>query len=136
MRFFNCYKSSQADRVIGDRRLRNWRKGKVPGASRFLPTALCLASLDIDPKAEQFSICIADRRDFYHQFSISDSRALSNFVWPPIRVEDLDGDRLASFGKTEDSTRVKEFLVCFGRIPQGDHVGVEFATEAHRNQSE
>ena len=156
MRFFNCYKSLTADRMIGDRRLRNWREGRIPGVSRYLPTAMSLAALEIDPKEEKFSICIADRRDFYHQFQVSSSRSSSNAVWPPLRVEDVistkafslwkedlavnkkydrvvHGDQLAQPRRKTRVQNPEKLLACFSSIPQGDHLGVEFATEAHRN---
>ena len=33
MRFFNNFKSAECDRMIGDRKLRNWREGRIPGVS-------------------------------------------------------------------------------------------------------
>ena len=32
IRFFNCFKNANADRMIGDRRIRNWKEGRLPGA--------------------------------------------------------------------------------------------------------
>ena len=154
MRFFNNYKSPECDRMIGDRRLRNWREGRLPGVSRALPTAQQLSVLEVDPSRESVLICISDRRDFYHQFQITDERAVSNGVWPPLLEKDvchLDAfSRLATKGPTSryDRTRdgdrfgaklnTKSFAegkvqACFASIPQGDHLGVELATEAHRN---
>ena len=156
MRFFNCYKSLAADRMIGGRRLRNWREGRIPGVSRFLSTALCLTALEIDPDSQKFSVCVADRRDFYHQFRVSRSRASSNSVWPPLRIEDVastkafqlwkeglqcskkyvreaHGDHLAHPRLPRSTTLPGQVQICFNSIPQGDHLGVEFATEAHRN---
>ena len=156
MRFFNCYKSSTADRMIGDRRLRNWREGKIPGVSRFLPTGVSLGALEVQPETQRLSICVADRRDFYHQFRVSRSRARSNALWPPIKLEDMvntkaykiwqealsgsqrydrerEGDQLAGPRKKTKLSDVEKLVPCFGSIPQGDHLGVEIATEAHRN---
>ena len=36
---FNCFKNSQVDRQIGDRRSLNQCEGRIAGPSRFLPTA-------------------------------------------------------------------------------------------------
>ena len=142
--------------MIGDRRLRNWREGKIPGVSRYLPTAICLTAIELQPKDQRLSICVADRRDFYHQFNVSMSRARSNGIWPPLKLCDLvgtkayklwkeslgvsrrydrerEGDHLAGPRRKIKLADVEKFVPCFGSIPQGDHLGVEIATEAHRN---
>ena len=59
---------STCDRMIGDRRIRNWQEGRIPGVSRALPTASQLSVLEVAPSLETVRICISDRRDFYHQF--------------------------------------------------------------------
>ena len=82
MRFFNNYKSPECDRMIGDRRLRNWREGRIPGVSRALPTAQQLSVVEVDPLWQSVSICISDRRDFYHQFQVTSERACSNEFGP------------------------------------------------------
>ena len=159
IRFFNCYKSSECDRMIGDRRLRNWREGRLPGVSRALPNAQLLSHLEIDPKHQVFSICISDRRDFYHQFEISAPRTASNALWPPLEWKEvadlkaakifeeelqslkktgykrsLHGDELDGVKKPskKDAALPDLVLPLFNSIPQGDHLGVEFATCAHR----
>lgn len=155
IRFFNCYKSVESDRMIGDHRIRNWQEGRRPGVSRALPGAPSLAVLETSPMSQRFSICISDRKDFYHQFALSQPRAYSNELWPPLRKADLHG--VASFEKFEKQGRTKydrrlhgDFLdggrqkrsvekdkdelvqACFASIPQGDHLGVELATDSHR----
>ena len=158
VRFFNCYKNAMTDRMIGDRRAMNACEGSVPGASRALPTAMLLASLEVDAEKERLSICISDRKDFYHQFKVSPQRAASNRCFPPIAAKDLEGtfafaEWISKKGKKKAYDRLQEgdFLggrsraamlipsedaqvsVCFGSIPQGDHLGVEFAVDAHRS---
>lgn len=160
IRFFNCYKSPDVDRMIGDRRIQNWKEGKLPGVSRALPVAPCLSFLEVSPRTERLSICISDRKDFYHQFAVSRQRASSNALWPPLHCDDLHG--LVSFSKYAEEfdkgakerydrrkhgDGLKEGHVetqkigsssslvqaCFSSIPQGDHLGVEIATSSHRN---
>eukprot|EP00435_Cladocopium_sp_Y103_P031603 s2642_g8.t1 len=159
MRFFNCYKSIDKDRMIGDRRARNAVEGSIPGASRSLPPALLLSAIEIRPESERLSICISDRKDFYHQFKVSPQRSITNMCFPPLRASDLEGTfALASWvsersGKRRskyDRTKHGDFLAgkkpqtaseesdpllraCFASIPQGDSLGVEFAVDSHRS---
>ena len=102
-----------------------------------------------------------DRKDFYHQFAVTWERATSNFLLPGFKAKDFAGfvahDRLLmDFGRKRRRDREKtgDFLVsgvdplhpprstllvddasrvvpCFGSLFQGDHLGVEFASEAH-----
>eukprot|EP00435_Cladocopium_sp_Y103_P040350 s366_g11.t1 len=155
IRFFNCFKNVDADRMIGDRRIRNWKEGKLPGPSRGLPTAVGLSQLEIEPFLQKASICVSDRRDFYHQFKVSPQRARTNGLWPCLRISDVKhldafkrfeqdhvrvrydrrkhGDALGD-GKSKQVPAISGSHVqaCFASIPQGDHLGVEFATCAHR----
>lgn len=159
MRFFNCHKSAEVDRMIGDRRARNFVEGRLPGVSKCLPPALLLADLEILPLHERFSVSVSDRKDFYHQFKVSHQRAATNALWPPIRAADLaktrafaawsqrnlkrkaydriiHGDLFGSSDKTINNRRLAEVPAllqgCFASIPQGDHLGVEFAVDSHR----
>ena len=104
--------------------------------------------------------CIADRRDFYHQFGISDERALTNCIYPPLRPTDLEdteafgsycekflqskrrkrreprevqGDRLLMTERKHDFSASDPVVAAFGALYQGDHLGVEFATDSHCN---
>jgi len=159
MRFFNCHKNASADRMIGDRRAMHFVEGTIPGASRCLPSALLLANLELKPNSEKVSIYISDRKDFYHQFKVSRERASSNALWPLIHRSDLEEtlafsawcernlkksayDRLkhgdlfekGGLGFQKKKSKVPDwFQGCFASIPQGDHLGVEFAVDAHRN---
>lgn len=160
MRFFNCYKAQQVDRMIGDRRARNAIEGIIPGASRALPTAVSLACLEIDPAKERFSVCISDRKDFYHQFKVSPERAKTNVCYPPLPLQELadtsafaawaqdfalkkrkkydrllHGDFLGKDRKPQPMCDVSpdmQVRVCFASLPQGDALGVEFAVDSHR----
>lgn len=75
--------------MIGDRRIQNWREGRLPGVSRALPAATALSVLEINPKLQRFSISISDRKSFHHQFEVSRPRAWSNALWPLLKVEDV-----------------------------------------------
>ena len=159
MRFFNCYKSNQIDRMIGDRRSRNYVEGRLTVASSGLPSSQCLLELEVNAATQRLSICCADRKDFYHQFQVSPQRASTNACFPLVPKEVVQ--RTAAFGawtsrnmKKAPYDRLKQgdqlgfqkgsttqkkmreeptaFQICFNSIPQGDHLGVEFATEAHR----
>ena len=158
LRVFNCYKSPTTDRQIGDKRGRNQIESYLPGPSRSLPTGPNLSVLEIDPLRQRLSICLSDRKDFYHQFQISTSRAESNVMWPPLKLADFAGtkayDRLQ---EAHRSRRIKqpreavgdflggptlsdygpklpeEVYACFNSVVQGDHLGVEIATQSHRN---
>eukprot|EP00438_Fugacium_kawagutii_P012773 Skav217633 [mRNA] locus=scaffold1334:5610:19402:- [translate_table: standard] len=159
MRIFNCRKDQNWDRMIGDRRARNHVEGLVPGASRCLPTAIQLASLEIDPQSQSARVCISDRKDFYHQIGVSRERASSNCLAPLIHRDDLVGssaladwcrrnlkkskyDRFAQgdfLGRAPSkksfapSGLPEYFQGCFASVCQGDHLGVEFAVDAHRS---
>ena len=151
---FNNYKSELVDRQIGDRRGQNFTEGKIlNGPSHNLPTAAAL--LDVCPKRYQQCLVgsVADRKDFYHQFWVTDERARTNVVFPPLSAEVLRDT--AAFRRYEEQfvqkkrSRDREVvgdnlhkpapLLCsetsvvgaFAAIFQGDHLGVEFATDAH-----
>ncbi|CAE7224840.1 unnamed protein product [Symbiodinium sp. CCMP2592] len=83
-----------------------------------------------------------DRADFYHQALISDARAASNCIGPPLSVEDLQGTaalarllkpplkrKCSLLAGLHDRSR---FYAAFGTLFQGDHGGVEYATSAHQ----
>ena len=158
LRVFNCYKSAVADRQIGDKRGRNQIEAYLPGPSRSLPTGPNLAALEVDPLRQKLSICLSDRKDFYHQFKVSTSRAESNAMWPPLKLADFVGtqayERLqeAHLQKKKKKPREAagdflggptvsdygphlpdEVYACFNSVIQGDHLGVEIATQSHKN---
>ena len=69
---FNCFKNSQVDRQIGDRRSLNQCEGRIAGPSRFLPTAASVLQVSVRRYEEALAGSITDSRDFYHQFWTTD----------------------------------------------------------------
>ena len=97
---------------------------------------------------------------FYHQFRVPLQRASTNACFPLVSKEVVKNteayaawisrnskkapyDRLVQgdwLGRQEELAVTKKkkeepgvFQICFNSIPQGDHLGVEFATDAHRS---
>ena len=70
------------DRQIGDKRGRNYAEDKVLGPSRHLPAASDLCDLRIGLKEEKITVSITDRKDFYHQIKVSESKAVTNTLGP------------------------------------------------------
>ena len=156
-RVFNNYKNPSADRQIGDRRGQNFREGVLHhGQSRYLPSGASLLQLSPLRYHEQLVGAVTDRRDYYHQFDVSFERASTNFLYPFFRVDELRNFDAYSglfegWGGASKKRRKREtegdylgverpsilwsddLLVapCFSSLFQGDHLGVEFATEAH-----
>ena len=154
VRVFNNYKNPECDRQIGDRRGRNAVEARVSGPSAHLPAGTDLMDLWIPIRSHRFSINVTDRSDFYHQFAVSENRALSNTVFPALsRVELESTNALAAFSlayakrscdrlKQGDRLKISSrqqlgmiadgmYHVAFKSIFQGDHAGVEVATDAH-----
>ena len=151
---FNNFKSPTSDRQIGDRRSRNFQEGKIAGVSSGLPAGRELLQLAPKIYSEKLVGCIADRKDFYHQFAVTDERAMTNGLYPFIEASKLCHLKayeklVADFGKKTKLSREqhgdnlhfgpKPALISpaslvqasFGALYQGDHLGVEIATEAH-----
>ena len=152
---FNCYKDHSKERQIGDRRGMNMVEGKIAGPSKTLPSATSI--LQMHPVRYQEAVVgsVADRRDFYHQFMISDEKAAFNAMHPSFRLEQLEGLHALEKFHEDFGTRRRQrkreargdFLagrprpilinentevnLCFGALFQGDHLGVEFATDSH-----
>ena len=157
-RIFNAYKGPWVDRQIGDRRGLNSLECKVPGPSSSLPSGVDVSDLYAHPKMQTLAVSITDRRDFYHQISVSRSKAIGNTVGPPVPIHmvsstsafksftsrgrrkrhnrESDGD---AFNKSEDRPGLlvpppeDHLWVSFDSVLQGDHIGVEVATDGHRN---
>ena len=144
--------------MIGDRRSRNYVEARLPGVSACLPSAQCLLDLEVRLPFQRLSLNVTDRKDFYHQLMVTKSRAETNGLYPFISLEDVKGtkaferwclsnkgqrayDRLKEGDYLGERPRKKKaahkmpsaFQACFASIPQGDHLGVEIATESHRN---
>ena len=79
VRVFNCRKSDQVDRQIGDRRSLNLIERSLPGPSADLPIGSLLCNIVLGTKSV-LCAAITDRRDFYHQIMITPQRAESNAV--------------------------------------------------------
>ncbi|CAE7231757.1 unnamed protein product [Symbiodinium sp. CCMP2456] len=149
LRVFNCYKNESCDRQIGDRRARNFRERALRGPSVGLPCGPALLGLCIDPKVSTFRICVTDRKDFYHQLLARPRKAAHNALFPPIPESKLAGttalaqlhkrraEAAALRGKPGDRgfgllVSDRPVIACFQATCQGDHLGVEIATAAHR----
>ena len=160
VKIFNNRKSETTDRQIGDRRGANFCEGTIAGPSKSLPTAASLLQV-CPPRFSHCLVgSIADRRDFYHQFWTTDQRSASNAVFPVLTLNDLVGTRahdvfMQTFGaerKRRSARHVagdqlhlgggsrprgvlcgpeQPVVGCFGALYQGDHLGVEFACDAH-----
>ena len=156
-RVFNNYKNASADRQIGDRRGQNFREGVLQhGQSRYLPSGSSLLQLCPQRYHEELIGAVTDRRDYYHQFFVTPERSSTNFLYPFFRVDEIRsfgayGKLFEEWGGSSKKRRKREvegdylgverpsilwsddLLVapCFSALFQGDHLGVEFATEAH-----
>ena len=154
-KIFNCYKSSTCDRQIGDRRSMNLCEGRISGPSRSLPTAASVLQVSVRRYEQALVGSVTDRRDYYHQFWTTDERSSLNAVHPVLKASQLEGldahqHYLENFpmkrrkvGRLEGGDdlggKPRPLLVgpdapvvaCFGALLQGDHLGVEFACDAH-----
>ena len=154
---FNNYKTTLADRQIGDRRGANSQEGRVPGPSKSLPSATALLQLSVRRWKDALIGSITDRRDFYHQFHVTWEKSSLNAIYPWPRLSELKGLEAANaylenFGKKalkrkrnretdgdflggrRPALLVSEdpyVVPCFAAIFQGDHLGVEVATASH-----
>ena len=153
---FNTYKSTLHDRQIGDRRIPNSRERHLSGSSAALPNGPLLLNVLL-PRGSRLYGSITDRRDFYHQCQVSASRSQSNVIAFPFSTSELAGmraleiyvkelqepertgrekigDRLGMEPKEKRKMMVPDSLYPgFAALYQGDHLGVEYALEAHQN---
>ena len=155
-RVFGNYKDAGADRQIGDRRGQNFREGRLAGPSKSLPTMTSLLQICVVRYEEVLCGSATDRKDFYHQFYVTDEKASLNCIFPKFDLSRFiackaygsyvekflkkskydraaQGDMLhgaPSKGPYPADTKV---VACFGALFQGDHLGVELATDAHSN---
>ena len=151
-------------RVTGDRRGRNYAEDRLLGPSSRLPSGADLVELSLNPRSQCLRIFCTDRRDFYHQFDVSDDKAAANTVGPTFSGGQLSGlEAFANFLAKKNNFAVSkrrrdvagdmlhgdanwmhswprppsllqgEYYISFGSIFQGDHGGVELATQAHEN---
>ncbi len=159
-RIFNCRKNKDTDRQIGDRRAANLCEGRLTGDSKLLPAGPTILQLCPRRFRELLVGAVTDRRDFYHQMAVSWERSTTNFLLPGFPAGDFRdmgayAELVKDFGKkksggreafgdylgdrgalpetrggllVEDSSLV---VPCFASMFQGDHLGVELASEAH-----
>lgn len=153
VRIFNCYKNRACDRQIGDRRGRNFCEMRLFGPSKLLPAGPDVFEFFLGD-GEEVHVSISDRRDFYHQFRTTYTRAVSNTLSPGLPVDLVEdtkafsalmlrkanasasrhavGDGLFSSHRFPKPARGKPKVVfgAFASILQGDHGGVEYACQA------
>ena len=154
VRIFGAMKDLKIHRQIGDRRGQNAREAAVSGPSKNLPSGPDFVELHVNPKTHRLSICITDRKGFYHQIRTSEARAVSNTIGPAVPKSFLEDTKaysaflMRSAHRRRSSDRYGDDLghdvahelvgpphdslwVSFASILQGDHCGVELATAAH-----
>jgi len=154
VRIFNAYKNATTDRQIGDRRGRNAVEAVVKGPSHNLPSGADLCDLVVDVSSQTLAISISDRKDYYHQIKVTQKRAVCNTLGPGLPEEAVsglqaygnfllkasskrrydrlrDGDRLGHQRRPLGSPDDGLIWAAFNSILQGDHCGVDIATEAH-----
>jgi hypothetical protein len=154
VRIFNAYKNNEQDRQIGDRRGRNSVEAVVKGPASQLPAGSDLCDAAVDVKGSRVAITISDRRDYYHQIWSSRRRAVSNTLGPGIPLSWLTDTKAYSVFMLEHAKRKKydrlrdgDLLhvratashadvcnlayVSFRSVLQGDHIGVDLATDSH-----
>lgn len=154
VRVFNTYKSSEWDRQIGDRRKANSLERSISGPSANLPPGTSLLSLFCLRGSQSLRGSITDRRDFYHQAGISPEKSRWNGVpfvfeqeelaglsaleefhegWTQERSNDrlVVGDRLGMVSQKKEKRYEGPLRPSFAALYQGDHLGVEYALQAH-----
>ncbi len=162
LRCFNCFKDNTQDRLIGDRRGRNQLESSIPGPSRYLPSGPSLAVLEVPPsstvvicatdlKDYYHQLKISDRKARANAMwppvplsFLQSTRAydvlLETYKSRKHWTREQKGDDLAALvgsGPTKD-WRTKKLSpstlvhACFNTVAQGDHLGVEIATDSHR----
>ena len=152
-RIFNCYRSAEQDRLIGDRRIPNARERRIDGSSRGLPGGFLLTNLRVAPYVEELRGSVTDRVDFYHQAAITVERTQSNifpFSYSRGELDGFDEGCFAEEGARKDRRKNRALLgdglgvvdeidsnqgdvgfLSFASLPQGDHLGAGFALSAH-----
>ena len=156
VRIFGAFKDFHTHRQIGDRRGQNQRECRLVGPSSDLPSGCDLCDLFVDPRTQKVFISISDRRDFYHQIRATEARALCNTIGPAVPLDLLRDTKAFSLHLIRSAKkrfdRIKQgdglfadsfndyirpptghLWVAFSSVLQGDHAGVEIATQAHTN---
>eukprot|EP00435_Cladocopium_sp_Y103_P048082 s660_g14.t1 len=150
---FNAYKSRECDRQIGDRRLLNQAEFHVDGPSKQLPQGQQLTQLRVPRFSHMLRASVTDRRDFYHQSTVTEERSRTNmlpFSYPTevfagtsafdVLVEEcrsrkkdrtMGGDGFRTVLSKRSPALPEKVYPCFKSLFQGDHLGVEFALASH-----
>ena len=81
-RVFGNYKDAESDRQIGDRRGQSFREGRLAGPSKSLPAMTSLLQICVARYDEVLCGSATDRKDFYHQFFVTDEKASLNCLFP------------------------------------------------------
>ena len=89
VRIFNAYKSAACDRQIGDKRGRNSVEAQVAGPSSSLPAGVDLQDISINPYLQCIFVSITDRKDYYHQLQVTESKGLFYSVGPPVPIAEV-----------------------------------------------
>eukprot|EP00435_Cladocopium_sp_Y103_P046805 s630_g13.t1 len=154
-RAFQVFKSEEWDRQIGDRRLPNAMEFHIDGPSKFLPQGPMLTQITVPRWTHRVRGSVTDRRDFYHQASVTEERAQTNLLPFRFGLQELEGTQaLAEFLQRQQKKKartdrtlvgdrfglmperkgllVDEVYCGFRSLFQGDHLGVEFALESHK----
>ena len=154
VRIFGAYKDRTTHRQIGDRRGQNQRECRLQGPSKDLPAGPDMCELFCNPEQQYVSISISDRRDFYHQLKATEAKAIGNTIGPGVPASLLTDTRayaqylMRQASKRRDREKLGDGLfadesqgmvsadpdhlwVSFKSVLQGDHAGVEIATESH-----
>ena len=102
-----------------------------------LPPGFLLTAIEVRRFRQQVTGFCSDRKDFYHQFSVSNERAASNSLPFHYSADEL-GEAftplaICAAGWDHEVSRASRarWTPCFKSLYQGDHMGVEFAIAAH-----
>lgn len=154
VKVFNNYKNPLQDRMIGDRRALNFWEGKLGGPSKSLPHGSALLQVQPQRYVRKLIGCATDRKDFYHQYWITDEKASYNTIlpyfydyelghfeaWGAFEKKYVKAERSPSRSYDGDYLHGKRsvlyekggpILAAFGALFQGDHLGVEVAADSH-----
>lgn len=157
---FSAFKNPEQDRQIGDRRRVNMAEISFDGPSKFLLPGQLLTQIGLARFSQKLVASITDRRDFYHQATVTDARAQTNFLpfcYPLSELSGLSatldflakldeksskpreavGDRLGlpsqRKGRREAHAPKTLLFGGFASLFQGDHLGVEVALCSHQS---
>ena len=154
VRIFGAFKDAVTHRQIGDRRGQNQRESKLQGPSHDLPSGTDFCDLVVCPQSQRVCISTSDRRDYYHQLKATRGKALANTIGPAVpesllldtsayacylmhkhgckkdRLKHGDGLFADDF-ENMISPPPNHLWVSFSLVLQGDHAGVEIATQGH-----